>query len=420
VRQLGRVSVSSVSSVALRLFVGLTLAFVAAGCHGRRTLLFLQLQAGPGAPADVRAIDVQFTLAGRTASVKLREKSGTAIAFPTGDIIDIGAGAGALTALAIARDAGGSELARASGSATIAAGESSALTLVFGSVSDGGVPSDDLTGAPDDLGAVDLGSAAPDLADAAPPGPDLSAPVDLGGATVPGSPTNVLASPLVLSAKVSWTAPASNGGAAIVAYTVTSSPDGVQAVAYPPSTGVTIYGLRQGGSYTFTVTATNGVGTGPASLPSAPAVMPTNLALHATVTVSSTYSSGSDVYDKAHVNDGNVDTRLDGSVSWTNADPSIYPGVLPATLQLDFGATYTPTVVHLYSSQLYPIMSFKIEVGNGAVWNLAADITTNTSVYQSIPLTPFAGTSLRLTGRSGQTGPSGQPGYVRINELEVY
>jgi invasion protein IalB len=68
------------------------------------------------------------------------------------------------------------------------------------------------------------------------------------------------------SATVSFTAPAADGGSAINSYTVTSSPGGVTAsgIASP----ITVNGLTNGTTYTFTVTATNAHGTGPASAPS--------------------------------------------------------------------------------------------------------------------------------------------------------
>jgi hypothetical protein len=75
---------------------------------------------------------------------------------------------------------------------------------------------------------------------------------------------------------VTWTAPASTGGSAITGYTVTSSP-GAKTCTTAGTLGCTVSGLINGTAYTFTVTATNGVGTGPASSPSSsvtPAAVP--------------------------------------------------------------------------------------------------------------------------------------------------
>ena len=73
---------------------------------------------------------------------------------------------------------------------------------------------------------------------------------------------------------MTWTAP-SDGGSPITSYTVTPYQGGVAqqpttVTGNPPATSATVTGLTNGTSYTFTVTATNAVGTGPASAPSNP------------------------------------------------------------------------------------------------------------------------------------------------------
>src|SRR5205814_6620820 len=87
----------------------------------------------------------------------------------------------------------------------------------------------------------------------------------------PGAPTGVGATAGNASANVTWTAPLNGGGTPIVGFTVTSS-GGQTASAPPGSSSATVSGLTNGTSYTFAVTATNAVGTSPASAPSAPVV----------------------------------------------------------------------------------------------------------------------------------------------------
>jgi len=90
--------------------------------------------------------------------------------------------------------------------------------------------------------------------------------------TAPAAPTGVTAAPGNARATVTWTSP-SNGGSAITSYTVTPYVAGVAQPATtltgsPPATAATITGLTNGVTYTFTVSATNVVGAGPASAPS--------------------------------------------------------------------------------------------------------------------------------------------------------
>jgi fibronectin type 3 domain-containing protein len=98
-------------------------------------------------------------------------------------------------------------------------------------------------------------------------------------AAVPGAPVIGSATPGDSQATVTWQAPTSNGGAPVTSYTVTSS--STQDTAHSatldctapgnPCAGalsVTVTGLTNGLTYTFTVKATNSMGTGPASAPS--------------------------------------------------------------------------------------------------------------------------------------------------------
>jgi hypothetical protein len=92
------------------------------------------------------------------------------------------------------------------------------------------------------------------------------------GPVAPLAPTNVTATPASTSARVTWSAPSADGDSAITGYTVTPF-DGSTALT-PVATSasarsVTVTGLDNGTPYTFRVTATNAIGTSPASAASA-------------------------------------------------------------------------------------------------------------------------------------------------------
>jgi hypothetical protein len=83
--------------------------------------------------------------------------------------------------------------------------------------------------------------------------------------TLPEAPTIGTATAVVTgqSASVTFTAPELNGGT-LSQYTVTSNPSSITGTG--TTSPVTVSGLTNGTSYTFTVKATTGAGTGPESV----------------------------------------------------------------------------------------------------------------------------------------------------------
>ena len=166
-------------------------------------------------------------------------------------------------------------------------------------------------------------------------GDGAAATVTATPATVPGAPTSVSGLPRPNGARISWTAPTSNGGLAITSSTVSNifgqgctvigsatsctvgidpyCPDGIEATC-------SVTSISNGIAYTFTVKSTNPAGQGPASDASAevvPAALPdppttvTALAGQGSATISwssSPNTGGSDIT-------GFIATVVDGTAS---------------------------------------------------------------------------------------------------------
>jgi hypothetical protein len=91
--------------------------------------------------------------------------------------------------------------------------------------------------------------------------------------TVPGAPRSVTGTPGNGAVAVSWLAPDANGGAPITGYRAVE-PGGASCTWTSGPLECTVSGLTNGAAYTFTVTASNAAGPGPASDPPTPPTVP--------------------------------------------------------------------------------------------------------------------------------------------------
>ncbi len=244
------------------------------GCQNG-TFVRLSLTQAVMTPATTR-IELALVLDGATAQTTLG--GGAAVFFPSAATLQIGTGSGPLRVTATAYDAQGTAIDGASGTVDVVRDQTATLLLALGG------PVADMA-SQNDLGRVgDLN-------------PDSASPM------APSIPLSVVASSGNAEATVTWNAPASTGGSAITAYTVTPSPAGTPMTTNGTTTNATFTGLTNGTTYTFTVVAQNASGDSPPATSNATTPTATPLAPSAPTAVTAT----------ANVDHG-------ATISWTAAD----------------------------------------------------------------------------------------------------
>ena len=165
-------------------------------------------------------------------------------------------------------------------------------------------------------------------------------------ATIPGAPTNVTATAGDTQATVTFTAPVSDGGSAITVYTVTSNPGNTTVTG--STSPITVTGLTSGTAYTFTVTATNVIGTSAASSASN-SVTPLSIGTpYQGGIIFYILKSGDPGYDNVtYVQHGLIAAKVDQSlgISWatTGYNNVSVPGGTSAAL--GSGATNTTNII---------------------------------------------------------------------------
>ncbi len=134
-----------------------------------------------------------------------------------------------------------------------------------------------------------------------------------------------------------------------------------------------------------------------------------NLARNATITASSTYPG----YSTARINDGDRNTALGESYSWANNRNSS----LPQYVVLDLPASSSIQRIDLYTTKGYVLANYDLQYWNGSSWVNLVQITGNQETTRSHTFTAVNTSKVRVVA---SRGPSHQPTYVRINELEIY
>ena len=197
-------------------------------------------------------------------------------------------------------------------------------------------------------------------------------------ATVPGAPTGLSATVGNQQVALSWTAPASNGGATILRYEYEQDLSGTWTSTGGTGTSYTVRNLTNGQSYTFRVRAVNRVGGGAAS--SARAVTPTGTpgAPDAPHSLSATAGNRQVMLNWVQPSGGAAVTRYEyeqnGSGTWTSTG----------------GTATSYTVRNLTNGQTY---TFRVRAANSAGESAASPSASATP----ITTVPDAPTGLSAT-----------------------
>ena len=181
-------------------------------------------------------------------------------------------------------------------------------------------------------------------------------------AIAPNAPTNVSATAGNAQATVSFTAPTNDGGSSITGYTVTSNPGSLTATG--SASPITVTGLTNGTSYTFTVKATNAVGDSSASGASS-SVTPTPMA----TTISAVQVSGV--------------TDTSATISWTtdqHASTKVLYGIDPTYENQTLESNTSPRALS-HSVVLVGLKSCTAYLFR-PISTTADSLTTNGSLYR--------------------------------------
>jgi uncharacterized protein (TIGR02145 family) len=250
--------------------------------------------------------------------------------------------------------------------------------------------------------------------------PASSASISVTPSTVPGAPTIGTAIAGNTQATITFTAPASNGGSAITGYTVTSNPGGFTATGN--ASPITVTGLTNGTPYTFTVTATNASGIGPASSASN-SVTPFVPVTDGDGNVYNTVTIGTQVWMKENLkttkyNNGVTIPPVTDNTSWVNL---ITPGYCwynndASTYKNTYGALYNWYTVN--TGILCPI---GWHVPTVTEWTTLGAFLGGDDVaggkMKEVDLTHWLSPN---TGATNESGFTGLPGGLRGNNMFSY
>lgn len=117
------------SAIKTHLFVALSAAAVIAGCKKPLTYVHVQIVPAANEPAGITKVDLQLTLGARSDTLSITDPAGGALALPTDVTLQIGSGSGQLAITAVASNAQGAEVDRATATVDVASGAIAQATV---------------------------------------------------------------------------------------------------------------------------------------------------------------------------------------------------------------------------------------------------------------------------------------------------
>ena len=263
--------------------------------------------------------------------------------------------------------------------------------------------------------------------------------VTIPGTSVPGAPTIGLATATgATTATVAFTAPASDGGSTITTYTATSSPGNITGTLSQAGSGtINMTGLTASTSYTFTVTATNSIGTGnasaasnsittssPATVPGAPRFTAASVYNSTSILVSFVYPSSNGGSTITSYTATSSPGNITGTVNQSDSGQIIVTG-------LTTGTAYTFTVTATNSvgtgpasspatDPVTPALTTQMYTTGGV--NAAYELGDQTSYARSSPVLVNGGILTWASGVvfTGAVYPAGGQGLGINNSGELY
>ena len=137
--------VSGVALCSVMLLIG--------ACGQKGTFVVVHLDKAGTVQASINHIELDLSLAGKTATTTLTNPGGGDLTFPTDAVLDVRSGSGQLDVTAIAFDGSGTEVSRTTASVAVQRDATASLSLVFGGTTTVG---DDMTMPPADLAGSNI------------------------------------------------------------------------------------------------------------------------------------------------------------------------------------------------------------------------------------------------------------------------